>query len=68
MFTIWGTVAILLGIGLLAILAAVYFGRQYKAVGIRKNKLLCVCGTVTASVCIITAVQIVLMFRTVLWG
>ena len=44
------------------------FGKKYKTIGMRKNKLICVGCTVAACVCIITAVQILLMFRTVLWG
>ena len=66
--TIWGLVAVLLAVGIIAIVLAVQFGKKYKTIGIRKNKLICVGCTVAACVCIITAVQILLMFRTVLWG
>ena len=66
--TIWGLVAVLLAVGIIAIVLAVQFGKRYKTIGMRKNKLICVGCTVAACVCIITAVQILLMFRTVLWG
>ncbi len=66
--TIWGLIAVLLAVGIIAIVLAVQFGKKYKTIGMRKNKLLCVCCTVAACVCIITSVQILLMFRTVLWG
>jgi len=66
--TIWGLVAVLLAVGIIAIVLAVQFGKKYKTIGMRKNKLICVGCTVAACVCIITAVQILLMFRTVLWG
>ena len=66
--TIWGIIAVLLVIGIIAIVLAVQFGKKYKSIGMRKNKLICVGCTVAACVCIITAVQILLMFRTVLWG
>ena len=66
--TIWGLVAVLLAVGIIAIVLAVQFGKIYKTIGMRKNKLICVGCTVAACVCIITAVQILLMFRTVLWG
>ena len=66
--TIWGLVAVLLAVGIIAIVLAVQFGKKYKTSGMRKNKLICVGCTVAACVCIITAVQILLMFRTVLWG
>ena len=66
--TIWGLVAVLLAVGIIAIVLAVQFGKKYKTIGMRKNKLFCVGCTVAACVCIITAVQILLMFRTVLWG
>ncbi|MBQ3120192.1 MAG: hypothetical protein IJC12_04905 [Peptococcaceae bacterium] len=66
--TIWGIIAVLLVIGIIAIVLAVQFGKKYKSIGMRKNKLLCVCCTVAACVCIITSVQILLMFRTVLGG
>ena len=66
--TIWGLIAVLLAVGIIAIVLAVQFGKKYKTIGMRKNKLLCVGCTVAACVCIITAVQILLMFRTVLWG
>ena len=66
--TIWGLVAVLLAVGIIAIVLAVQFGKKYKTIGMRKNKLICVGCTVAACVCIITAIQILLMFRTVLWG
>jgi len=66
--TIWGLIAVLLAVGIIAIVLAVQFGKKYKTIGMRKNKLICVGCTVAACVCIITAVQILLMFRTVLWG
>ena len=66
--TIWGLVAVLLAVGIIAIVLAVQFGKKYKTIGMRKNKLICVGCTVATCVCIITAVQILLMFRTVLWG
>ena len=66
--TIWGLIAVLLAVGITAIVLAVQFGKKYKTIGMRKNKLLCVGCTVAAGVCIITSVQILLMFRTVLWG
>ena len=66
--TIWGLVAVLLAVGIIAIVLAAQFGKKYKTIGMRKNKLICVGCTVAACVCIITAVQILLMFRTVLWG
>ena len=66
--TIWGLIAVLLAVGITAIVLAVQFGKKYKTIGMRKNKLICVGCTVAACVCIITAVQILLMFRTVLWG
>jgi len=61
-------IAVLLAVGITAIVLAVQFGKKYKTIGMRKNKLICVGCTVAACVCIITAVQILLMFRTVLWG
>ena len=64
--TIWGLVAVLLAVGIIAIVLAVQLGKKYKTIGMRKNKLICVGCTVAACVCIITAVQILLMFRTVL--
>ncbi len=66
--SIWGMAAVLLATGLVSVLFAVQFGKQYKRIGIRKNKLLCVCFTVFACVCIITAGQIVWMYRNLLWG
>ena len=66
--TILGLVAVLLAVGIIAIVLAVQFGKKYKTIGMRKNKLICVGCTVAACVCIITAIQILLMFRTVLWG
>ena len=64
--TIWGLIAVLLAVGIITIVLAVQFGKKYKTIGMRKNKLICVGCTVAACVCIITAVQILLMFRTVL--
>ena len=43
--TIWGLIAVLLAVGITAIVLAVQFGKKYKTIGMRKNKLLCVCCT-----------------------
>lgn len=60
--------AILVLLGIAAALGAVHFGKRYKADNIRKDKLLCVCCTVAGCVCIMTAGQILWMFRNILWA
>lgn len=65
---IWGFAAILLALGAMAAAAAAVFGKRYKQIGMRKNKLICVCFTVMSCVCVVTAIQIVLMFRNVLFA
>ena len=65
---IWGFVAILLVMGVMAAVAAVVFGKKYKQIGIRKNKLICVCFTVMSCVCVVTAIQLMLMFHNVLFA
>ena len=52
----------------MAAAAAAVFGKRYKQIGMRKNKLICVCFTVMSCVCVVTAIQIVLMFRNVLFA
>ncbi|MBQ2777146.1 MAG: hypothetical protein IJF50_06555 [Peptococcaceae bacterium] len=52
--------------GAVAVCAAYYFGKRYQAGGTKKEKYICVCCTVAGFVCIVTAVQIGLMFRTIL--
>ena len=63
-----GMIALLFVIGITAVCAAVFFGKRYQAGGTRKDKYICVCCTVAGFVCIVTAVQIGLMFRAVLFG
>ncbi len=65
---ITGMIALLVIVGMAALFAAVTFGRQYQAGGTKKQKYICVGCTVAAFVCIVTAVQILLMFRVVLFG
>ena len=60
--------AILVIIGILAVVLAVNFGRQYNAGGTKKQKYLCVGCVVASCVCIMTAVQILMMFRNVLFS
>lgn len=55
-------------IGAVATCVAYYFGKRYQAGGTKKEKYICVCCTVAGFVCIVTAVQIGLMFRTVLFA
>ena len=55
-------------IGAVAACVAYYFGKRYQAGGTKKEKYICVCCTVAGFVCIVTAVQIGLMFRTVLFA
>ncbi len=57
---------LVLGIGTLYL--AMQFGRQYKAGGGRSRKYLCVCFTVACCVCTITAIQILFMFRNILFA
>ena len=66
--TIIGMIALLAVLGIAAVCAAVLFGKQYQAGGTRKQKYLCVCCSVAGFVCIVTAVQIFLMFRPVLFA
>ena len=54
---------VLVIVGLAAIAGAVIFGNRYKSGGTRNDKYLCVCCCVASCVCLITAVQIYLMFR-----
>ena len=63
-----GMMVVLLLIGAVALCAAVYFGKRYQAGGTRKEKYICVCCTVAGFVCVVTAVQIGLMFRVVLFS
>ena len=63
-----GMIAVLLLLGVAASCAAVYFGKQYQAGGTKKQKYICVCCTVAGFVCAVTAVQIWLMFHTVLFA
>ena len=56
-------IAILLILGVAAVAAAWYFGRQYQAGGGKQRKYACVACSVAACVCIITAIQILWMFR-----
>ena len=65
---IWGFVAILLVMGVMAAAAAVVFGKKYKQIGMRKNKSICVCFTVMSCVCVVTAIQLMLMFHNVLFA
>ena len=66
--TIIGMIGILAVLGIAAVCAAVIFGKQYQNGGTKKQKYICVCCSVAGFVCIVTAVQIFLMFRTVLTG
>ena len=63
-----GMIALLVIAGIAALFAAIILGRQYQAGGTKKQKYICVSCTVAAFVCIVTAVQILLMFRAVLFG
>lgn len=65
---IFAMVAVLCIVGLIAVCAAVYLGKQYQNGGTKKQKYLCVCCTVASFVCIVTAVQVLLMFRGVLFA
>ena len=65
---ITGMIVLLIVIGIAALFAAIVFGRQYQAGGTKKQKYICVSCTVAAFVCIVTAAQILLMFRAVLFG
>ena len=64
--TILTYVFLLLAVGIAAIGFAVYFGKRYNAMGGKKNKVICVGCSVLACVCIMTAGQIILMFRQIL--
>lgn len=61
--TILFLVGILLILGVAAAVAAWHFGRQYQSGGTRRQKYICVTCCVASCVCIITAIQILLMFR-----
>ena len=58
----------LLAISVIAVIAAVFFGRQYKAGGTKKQKYLCVACSVASCVCLITAIQIWFVFRNVVFA
>lgn len=66
--SIIGIIAVLTVLGIAAVCAAVFFGKQYQAGGAKNHKYICVCCSVAGFVCIVTAVQIFLMFRIVLLG
>lgn len=56
----------LLVVGLLALVLAVHFGKQYQGFGVKKHKYICVSCTVACFVCVVTAVQIFLMFKPII--
>ncbi len=64
---ITGMIALLVLVGIGALYGAIYFGKRYQAGGTKKQKYSCVCCTVAGFVCIVTAVQILLMFRVMLF-
>lgn len=66
--TVWMIAGGLFAAGLAFIVVAVWFGRQYQAGGNKNHKYICVACTVASCVCIITAIQIYLMFRGVTAG
>lgn len=61
--TILLLVGILLLLGLAAVVGAWYFGKQYQAGGKKQQKYICVTCCVASCVCLITAIQILWMFR-----
>ncbi|MBQ2015145.1 MAG: hypothetical protein IIV26_07480 [Peptococcaceae bacterium] len=64
--TIIAMLVLLAAVGVAAICAAVFFGKRYQDGGTKNQKYICVCCSVAGFVCIVTAVQIFLMFRNVL--
>jgi len=55
-------IAVFLVIGILALALAVHFGKKYTVGGVKKDKYICVCCSVTSCVFIVTAIQVLLMF------
>ncbi len=64
--TILLLVGFLIVLGVAAAVVAWYFGRQYQSGGSKRQKYVCVACCVGSCVCIITAIQILLMFRNAL--
>lgn len=61
-------ILVLLLLGGVAIVLAVHFGKQYQAGGGKNKKYLCVVCCVFSCVCIVTAIQILFMFRPLLFA
>lgn len=59
---------VLLLLGGVTVMLAVHFGKQYQAGGDKNKKYLCVFCCVSSCVCIITAIQILFMFRPLLFA
>jgi len=59
-------VVLLLVIGGIAVGFAVVFGKRYQAGGSKQQKYFCVACCVLSCVCVITVIQITLMFRQLL--
>lgn len=55
-------------VGLVALGGAVYFGKSYKATNVKKHKYICVGCVVASFVCLVTAIQVLMMFRYVIFG